>query len=76
MHKTSARIGFIKKTLHNDIALIFTKVKGWFISQLDGLSAQQKILKSYLNKYDKNLNDLIKSHYAFIFKTKCYCEKR
>ena len=62
LHKTSASIGFIKKTLFHRVTPKFAEIKGQFINQKDRYEAERRLITSHLNKHIEDLKAIAKEH--------------
>ena len=67
LHKLSSSVGFIKKSLFNNITPTFAKVKGQFINKNTKLNAEKEVMKNHLSKHYNDIRDL-KLQYNFIEK--------
>ena len=62
IQRTASSIGFIRKSLHNNIVPTFEKVKGQFIDSKDQIKAEEEVLKNHLLNHQKNLQYLLDCH--------------
>ena len=62
IQRTASSIGFIRKSLHNNIVSTFTKVKGQFIESKDQIKAEERVSKSNLLNHKRNLQYLLNCH--------------
>ena len=62
IQRTASTIGFIRKSLHNNIVPTFAKVKGQFIDSKDQIKVEEGVLRSHLLNHKKNLQYLLKFH--------------
>ena len=62
IQRTASSIGFIRKSLHNNIVPTFAKVKGHFIESKDQIKAEEGVLRSHLLNHKRNLQYLLNCH--------------
>ena len=62
IQRTASSIGFIRKSLHNNIVPTFEKIEGQFIDSKDQIKAEEGILKSHLLNHKNNLQCLLNCH--------------
>ena len=61
LHKTASTIGFIKKSLHNNVIPTFAKLKGTFLREEHQRKFEEDIMKSHLKEHQNNLSRVMKS---------------
>ena len=54
LHKTASTIGFIKKSLYNNVIPAFAKVKGTFLREEHQRKCKKDIMKSHLKEHQNN----------------------
>ena len=58
LQKSSSSVGFIKKSLFNNITPTFAKVNGQFINDNTKVNVEKEVMKSHLNKHYNDIRDL------------------